>query len=143
MEGFFCLNVDRALRWLQQEQSVMETPDHSFIHAPEALHPENEDTVPSQAQIPSLPDLPANSIDYLSVAERRESPRSQKKEDTKMRVAIAVNKDLTGVFTALFTPEDKLDKGEACVEFNGSPALNSTLANEIAPRGTIESRDAV
>jgi hypothetical protein len=56
----------------------METPDHSFIHASEALHPENEDTVPSQAQIPSLHDLPANSTDYLSVAERRERPRSQK-----------------------------------------------------------------
>jgi hypothetical protein len=58
--------------------------------------------------------------------------RKAKKEDTKMRVAITLNKDLTGVFTAHFTPEAKLNKGEACVEFNGLPALNSTLANDPA-----------
>ncbi|KAK5202692.1 hypothetical protein LTR96_011882 [Exophiala xenobiotica] len=58
--------------------------------------------------------------------------RKAKKEDTKMRITIALNKDLTGVLTARFTPEDKLNKGEACIEFNGSPALNSILANDLA-----------
>src|ERR1700712_47712 len=55
--------------------------------------------------------------------------RRGKKEDTKMRVTVVVNKDLTGVFTALFKPEDKLNKGEACVEFNGSPCGRQALGS--------------
>ncbi|KAK5215436.1 hypothetical protein LTR47_006977 [Exophiala xenobiotica] len=58
--------------------------------------------------------------------------RKAKKEDTKMRITIALNKELTGVLTARFTPEYKLNKGEAYIEFNGSPALNSILANDPA-----------
>ncbi len=49
-----------------------------------------------------------------------------------MDVTLVMNQDLTGKCTACFTPRDKVTKGEASVDFDGSRALDRKDDNAIA-----------
>lgn len=57
--------------------------------------------------------------------------RKARKEDTKMEVTMVMNQDLTGKFTARFTPRDKVIEGEASVDFDGSRAANQKDGNDV------------
>jgi hypothetical protein len=63
--------------------------------------------------------------------------RKAKKEKTKLKATIVLQKDLTGTFTGRFTPADGASKGEMSVDFYGGQVLNPQNGNNVVETGSV------
>lgn len=57
--------------------------------------------------------------------------RKVRKEDTRMKIIMIMERDLTGKLTAHFTPQDKVQRGEVSVHFDGARALDQRDCNAV------------